>query len=440
MKKSIQLLNFCALVVSLALMNGCGGSSVSQVTPASRSGIVKFQVNWSQSNLSRVIPEETVTLLVAAHDSSGRKLKETSVARPLSTGELTDVPTGPQKFRALAVSSTGKLLASGEIDHKVSVGSNSISLVLSEVLDEVDNDRYVIGGTVALDPVDPSFVRIDLNALIESGGEPVTDLNETNFVVLEDGIRKLPITVERATEGSSAVDIVFVLDTTFSMDGEIAGVRNSVVAFAESLSGTLARVRFGGVSFGDEVRGTFSLNADVSAFQSWVSNLQSFGGNDTPENPLDAVLAGNNLGWSAGAQRLFVIITDAPAHEQDEFTSASFESVKTALGTSAVVHTVSPGGAGRSLRYQPNDNSREVALREDRDVSVLAGSTGGVSMVLPSSGNVDLNALPIADLIKAGYVIRFRSVAGVPPIDRLIRLSVLIEGVPTADQLFPGRY
>lgn len=386
-----------------------------------------------------MIPEATETIRVTANATDGRRIVEMTIRRPQSEGVLNGIPTGPVLIRGFAHDASGRLLASGESETRIAPNDgNRVPLSLSLVPGDIDEDRYVIGGTVSVDPDDPALVRIALNALIRrEDGRPVTGLNESNFRVYEDGILKSPITVQPADAGSGAVDLVFVIDTTGSMSEEIAGVRDSVVSFADSLRAAVGSLRLGGVSFGDDVRSVYPFTESADFFRGWVGGLDAYGGDDTPENPLDAVLAANALIWRPGALRVIVVITDAPAHEANDVTSQTMESVASSLAGTVAVHTVSPMGGA----YSPNSGHRATAHRPlERDVSVLAILTGGSSIGLPGSGNVDLNALGIGDFVRSGYFVRFRSNKATPPIDREIRLVVAIEGVYVADQWFPGRY
>lgn len=421
----------------LIVVFGCGGATDEAERSGSAVGSLRIRVNWPTDD--RTIPPDTATLRVSANANDGRKLAETVIVRPASEGIITNVPTGPVLVRGFAQSNSGKLLASGETTARIEPNDrNHVLLALSEVPGDIDDDRYVIGGTVTVDPDDPSLVRIALNALIRrEDGRPVTGLNESNFRVYEDGILKSPITVQPADAGSGAVDLVFVIDTTGSMSEEIAGVRDSVVSFADSMRSAVGSLRLGGVSFGDEVRSVYRFAESADLFRDWVAGLNADGGGDTPENPLDAVLAANALGWRPGALRVIVVITDAPAHEANDVTSQTMESVASSLAGSVAVHSVSPMGGV----YGPNLGYRTTRQRPlERDISALSSLTGGSSLGLPGNGHVDLNALGIGDFVRGGYFVRFRSNKATPPIDREIRLVVAIEGVYVADQWFPGRY
>ncbi len=428
-----------ALLMTLFVLSGCGGSGASDLSSTTgRTGSVTVGITWPDT---REIPASTKEVRISVHAQDSRSLDRTgTIVRPGSSITINDIPTGPVKLRGLAYDAAGKLVASGEGSMTVSpAGPNNGSVVLTPVPGEVDDDRYVIGGTVGVDPDDPSFLRIALNALINrTTGEPVLGLTAANFTVLEDGIRKTPITVEPASSGTGAADIVFIVDSTGSMSEEIAGVRNSIISFANSLKTEIGDLRLGGVDFGDENRTQFSLSSDFAGFQGWVSGLSAFGGDDTPENPLDAIGAAQGLSWRAGVQRVIIVLTDAPAHEGNSITSRTIESVAASLGSSFVVHTISPGGT-RQAMVMNNKGELEPA-RSDRDISVLAGLTGGVDLTMPFNGNVDLNVLPIADLVSAGYIVRFKSIKATPPIDRQIRLVVQEGGISVADQIFPGRY
>ena len=77
-------------------------------------------------------------------------------------------------------------------------------------------------------------------------------LTQDDFAVTEDG--EPAEIVDFAGEGEQRpVDVVFVFDTTSSMGGEIDGVINSSIAFAEQLRANNRDFRLGLVAFGDEI-------------------------------------------------------------------------------------------------------------------------------------------------------------------------------------------
>lgn len=124
-------------------------------------------------------------------------------------------------------------------------------------------------------------------------------------------------------------DIVFVLDVTFSMDGQILGLQDGITKFARDLARAKVDARFGCVAFRDLFHpeedpvqfppittlrfGGEVFTADAVAFRQEVRKLQAYGGGDIPETSYEAIREAATLqGWRKGATRVLVLITDAP--------------------------------------------------------------------------------------------------------------------------------
>jgi Mg-chelatase subunit ChlD len=248
--------------------------------------------------------------------------------------------------------------------------------------------------TVQPHPDDPTKVYANISAILDSG-TPRTDLGYDNFSLEEDSMWRMEWSVELSStsEVFAKADIAFVIDVTGSMDNEIAGVRDSVKAFADYLASLDTDIRVGGVPFRDDVGSPFDLTSDIDSFKTWVSGLTASGGDDTPENDLDAIVSAiENFAWLPGAQKILIVITDAPTHFKGDgsgFAQYTVQEVIDLLNShAAALYSVSPG---ESYDGYP-------------DVSEIAQATGGGTIIIPSSGIFDLNALGIADLISASYI------------------------------------
>lgn len=160
-------------------------------------------------------------------------------------------------------------------------------------------------------------VRIVLAPIIDvASGDVEQDLQASDFTLTAAGQAVDEFTV-RATGGdtTAAVDVVFVLDTTGSMAWAIDGVRQGVGEFARGLTASGLDIRFGGIEFGDGVRSSTALGSDT-ALRSWLDRLTAIGGNDAPENPVDALLAAAGaMQFRDEALRYYIVVTDTGFHE-----------------------------------------------------------------------------------------------------------------------------
>lgn len=132
-------------------------------------------------------------------------------------------------------------------------------------------------------------------------------------------------------EGTTGLDVAFVIDTTGSMWGRIAGAK----AFARDFAAQIAELR-GRVALiaykdaGDAyTAGVFSgLSSDTAHFQTQLDSLSVGGGGDTPEALLHALTTTfNGLEWRPGATKAAVVLTDAGFHVPDRVDGSTVDSV-----------------------------------------------------------------------------------------------------------------
>ena len=133
---------------------------------------------------------------------------------------------------------------------------------------------------------------------------------------------------------SYAVDIVFVIDVTGSMEPVLDQVRNGALTFHNELgmamqekNKRISSLRIRTIAFRDylydrheDVMLTtdfLSLPEQAEDFSEAVSLLQPFGGGDEPESGLEALSFAIHSDWKRDLDRrrhIIVLFTDAPAH------------------------------------------------------------------------------------------------------------------------------
>jgi Ca-activated chloride channel homolog len=151
----------------------------------------------------------------------------------------------------------------------------------------------------------------------DASGNSVGGLSKDQFRITEDGAL-VEIKEFAGTGESRIVDIVFVFDTTISMDDEIEGVKRTCIAFAQKLKDQRRDYRLGLVAFGDEIRGVYKSSGDLTdnaeEFQGWISSLRATGGAGSSENDFAALKQASQMKFRANTQKIFILITDAPSH------------------------------------------------------------------------------------------------------------------------------
>lgn len=151
-------------------------------------------------------------------------------------------------------------------------------------------------------------------------GEPLDTLYADNLTVLENGVEKKVISVHKISpEEVVPIDFVFVVDVTASMDTYIQALEKKIRNFASELSNRGIDYQVGLVLFSDYIEGVHQPTNDISEFTKWLRQIKTVGGGDIPENALDALsVANKEIKYRPSANRVAVLITDAPYHDAAE--------------------------------------------------------------------------------------------------------------------------
>lgn len=171
----------------------------------------------------------------------------------------------------------------------------------------------------------------------------ISNLVEADFFdVIDDNGEARPIEITprgSVTTSNKMADIVFVIDTTGSMGSYLTTMTNKAQDFADTLAESDINYRLGFVTFGDDIRKDegqrLAPTSDIETFKTAVGALSAFGGDDGPENQIDAIdyaragageLTSNPAGsfqndlsflYRDAAARIFILITDIDYHTPD---------------------------------------------------------------------------------------------------------------------------
>jgi len=134
-----------------------------------------------------------------------------------------------------------------------------------------------------------------------------------------DGVVELRLQTQRALRART-IDVAFILDSTGSMNEEIAAVKATIQKVASSLHNSDVRIRIGLVEFKDRgddyVTKVFPMSIELDAFSQQVAALSASGGGDDPESVNEALhVAVEQLAWNDDAfAKLAFLVGDAPPH------------------------------------------------------------------------------------------------------------------------------
>ncbi|MEK7692151.1 MAG: VWA domain-containing protein, partial [Bdellovibrionota bacterium] len=177
---------------------------------------------------------------------------------------------------------------------------------------------------------DGGGLRLILNPVIRGETDKIHEKLSDSDITFRYGGKKIDRSQIQTVSPTSkaATDIVFVIDTTGSMEWAIGMVKYGMKKFVDQVRDLGFRPRIGGIEFGDEVRTSTDMG-DLATFRTWVDTLTAEGGGDAAEAPLDAILYANrNFKFREHAQKYYVVITDQGIHEDGDGSGCSDTTLK----------------------------------------------------------------------------------------------------------------
>ncbi|MFC2132049.1 OmpA family protein [Bacteroidota bacterium] len=150
-------------------------------------------------------------------------------------------------------------------------------------------------------------------------GYPLDTLYADNLTVMENGVEKKVLSVEKISVNDRVpVDFIFAIDKTGSMQKYIDDVRKNITGFTTNLVRRGIDYNIGLILFSDYVEEKFELTDNVLTFLSWLNYVRAKGGFDEKENALEALETACKFNYRPAANKVAVLITDAPYHQKGE--------------------------------------------------------------------------------------------------------------------------
>jgi hypothetical protein len=121
----------------------------------------------------------------------------------------------------------------------------------------------------------------------------------------------------------TGIDVVFAIDATGSMVWVHRTVRQRMAQLAEYVRGLVPLARFGIIAYRDYNDPDFVTRIsqpsfDIQKARGFMSGIDALGGGDHPEAVTQALRdVEGAIGWRSGAQRVVIIIGDAPPHGRE---------------------------------------------------------------------------------------------------------------------------
>lgn len=180
----------------------------------------------------------------------------------------------------------------------------------------------------ALDGVRMTIQNVDITKyptikliveVLDDSAKIMDSIDPQTLTVVENGLPKPVMSVEKVTiRERIPVDFMFLLDITGTMQAHINGIKDNVETFVDALRNRGIEYRLGLILFSDFNERTYQPTSDVKEFLSWLAKVYASGGFDEKENALEAIKEATRTQWMPAANRVAVIITDAPYHQLGE--------------------------------------------------------------------------------------------------------------------------
>ena len=179
--------------------------------------------------------------------------------------------------------------------------------------------------------------------------ESQNSFNKNDFFVIEGEDTKVELKAVEIVE--RPIDIVFVLDITGSMHDEYKKIKKELINFSKNIKNSRSAIRIGIITFADrpEEMTIHQITPDIDGIISQIDNIKPESGGDYKENPYDALMSLKELSFDDNAQKVIILITDAPPHVKGDkgdkgrdFTSLTTEDItKFFSGSSFLLYIVS---------------------------------------------------------------------------------------------------
>ncbi|MGM9470818.1 PxKF domain-containing protein [Pseudarthrobacter sp. YS3] len=138
-------------------------------------------------------------------------------------------------------------------------------------------------------------------------------------------------TVTLPGAGTAGLDIVFLIDSTGSMGGQIEATKAFAAEMADIIKanrGRVALVEYKDAGDAFTARILSGFQEDTTEFNTQLATIYADGGGDWPEAALHALMtAFNGLDWRDGATKGAVLLTDADYHDPDLVDGSTLASV-----------------------------------------------------------------------------------------------------------------
>ncbi len=158
-----------------------------------------------------------------------------------------------------------------------------------------------------------------------TAGEPLDTLYADKLFVLENGLERKVISIERLSSKERVpIDFCFAIDITGSMQPYIDAIKGKIYNLSTYLKNNGIDYTFSLILFSDGIDRVYQPSSDVTEFLGWLNSVRAFGGGDIKENALEALVTSTKqIKYRPSANKVVVLVTDAPYHQAGETGAGS---------------------------------------------------------------------------------------------------------------------
>lgn len=274
-------------------------------------------------------------------------------------------------------------------------GPQAAILAALSVLLPVSSGSAQVAGQAGPEELQHPFVdRLDVSLVLvpvvvrDGKGRPVTDLERSDFQVLDEGSE---VALEAFGREERDVWVDLALDTSWSMLPHVNAVKMTALEFIRAQG---ASTRFALVTFNDEVLLEQDFTSGREAVEQAIGAVRGGGYNTALLDTIGATVS--HLASRDGA-RVAVVFTDGTdtVHPQDEAETRLSAGLDAALRSDVTIFTVAFGArAAKGL------------LRR------IAEETGGEAMTASTAAELSSAFAHVAEAVGSRYLLGFKPVSG----------------------------
>jgi len=222
-------------------------------------------------------------------------------------------------FFSLNAGSTSAFISKDSVDY-LSIDSNKIRM--DRMMDiaklKPKNPDYFTMIVQNIDIKNYPVISLIIEA-IKTNGQPLDTIYADDLTLFESGrVQKILSIKKISINQILPIDFVFIIDVTGTMQKFIDETRNNIEKFTLAIKERGVDSRLALITYSDNVEQVYQPTENIKTFLAWLSFIRAAGGMDEKENALEALSAVSRIQFRPSANKVVILITDAPYHQKGE--------------------------------------------------------------------------------------------------------------------------